>query len=183
MRTCRRDHDDGFTLIEVVVALALFALIAAAAAALVTTILDAQRRTDGRLERLADLERVMALVGRDFDEIADAPLVGGSGGVAFERHDGRLSSNVSYRVAGGRLDRIRDGQPQHLLDHIAALRWRYLVRSGQWQNHWPADEEQARVWPIAVAVDLDLNGPPPNGHLRRVVDLPARPLPPGAITP
>ena len=171
----------GFTLIEVVVALALFALIAAAGAALVTTVLDTQRRTAGRLDRLADEERAMALVTRDLTEIADAPLVGTATGVAFDRHRAGGAAPVAYRVAGGRFERVASGQPQRLLDDVAAVRWRYYAPAAGWRDHWPGDVAEAIAWPAAVAVELDVAGPAPNGRLRRVVDLPVRPLPPGAV--
>lgn len=175
--------DDGFTLIEVVVALALFALVAAAGAALVTTVLDAQRHTAGRLDRLADAERAVALVTRDLTEIADAPLVGHATGIAFERHRAGGATGVAYRLAGGRFERVAAGRPQPLLDSVAGVGWRYYASPGGWRDHWPGDAAEAFIWPAAVEVALDLAGPPPNGRLRRIVDLPARPLPPGMAAP
>ena len=179
--------DAGFTLVEVVVALALFALVAAAGAGLVTTVLDAERHTADRVERLADLERATALVARDLDAIADAPLSGTGGGIGFDRHRGGWDAGgavaVRYRLTGDRLDRIVGGRPQRVLDHVAAVRWRYYAVPHGWQDRWPADAAQSLAWPAAVAVDLDLAGPPPAGRLRRVVDLPVRALPPGAARP
>ena len=172
--------DSGFTLIEVVVALALFALIAAAGAAMVTTVLDAQRHTAGRLDRLADLQRTMAVVTRDLTEITDAPLTGSGTGITFARHAGDDELAVGYRLTGTRLERVGGGRAALLLGSVTTVRWRYFALDGGWQDHWPASEAQAQTWPAAVAVDLDLGGPPPNGHLRRVVDLPVRPLPPGS---
>ncbi len=174
-------HDHGFTLIEVVVALALFALIAAAGAAMVTTVLDAQRHTAGRLDRLADIERTMAVVTRDLTEITDAPLTGGANGVTFDRHAGDGEIAVGYRLTGTRFERVGGGTAALLLDGVTGVRWQYFDPGGGWQDHWPASETEAQTWPAAVAVDLDLGGPPPNGHLRRVVDLPVRPLPPGSV--
>ena len=178
-----RGGDAGFTLVEVVVALALFALIAAAGAALVTTMLDAQRHTAGRLDRLADLERAMAVVTRDLTEIADAPLAGGDGAIAFARHRGSREAGsgaaaVRYAAADGKLERIVDGHRQVLLDGVTAVRWHFYAHTGSWQDQWPAERAQAPTWPAAVAVDLELRGAPPTGRLRRVVDLPVRPLPP-----
>jgi len=63
------------------------------------------------------------------------------------------------------------------------VRWSYYALPGGWQDHWPATEAQARTWPVAVAVEIDLTGPGLIGTLRRVVDLPVRPLPPGAVAP
>ncbi len=172
--------NSGFTLIEVVVALALFALIAAAGTALVTTVLDAERHTAGRLDRLADLERTMAVITRDFTEIADAPLVGSATGIAFDRHDGTGATGVSYRLAAARFERVRHGRPALLLAPVTALSWHYYDRPGGWQDHWPADEAQTQTWPAAVMVEIAVGGAP-GGRLRRVVDLPARPLPAGAV--
>lgn len=172
-------RDAGFTLIELLVALALFAVIAAAGTGLLTTITDAGRHTAGRLDRLAAIERTLAVVERDLTEIADAPLKGDADGLSFERAQETGTATVSYRVDAARLERRADGVKQHLLDHVVAVRWRYL--SGRtWQDRWPMDLAQAQAWPAAVALDLDLVGPPPAGHLRRVVDLPVRPLPPSA---
>lgn len=185
---CSRDTDAGFTLIEVVVALGLFAIVAAAGAGLVTTVLDVERHTAGRLARLADVERAMAVVARDLTEVADAPLAGSRGGVAFARHRGGWDAGgvvaTSYRFAGSRFERIAAGRPQRLLDGVTAVRWSYYSAPGGWADHWPTDAAGGQ-WPAAVAVDVDLAGPPPAGRLRRVVDLPVRPLPPatGSSTP
>ncbi len=171
----------GFTLIEVVVALALFALIAAAGAALVSTVLDAERHTAGRLDRLADAERAMAVVTRDLTEISDAPLVGSAAEIAFDRHRAGGGDGVAYRLTEGRFERVAAGRPQRLLDHVGGVHWQYYTRPGGWRDQWPRTPAEARIWPTAVAVDLDLAGQPPNGRLRRIVDLPVRPLPPGTV--
>lgn len=172
----------GFTLIEMIVALALFALISLAGVALVTTVLDVQHRTAGRLERLADLDRAMFVITRDFTEITDAPLVGSAAGVGFDRHaSGGSATGVSYRFADGKFERLWNGRTQVVLDRVAAVRWQYYAVPGGWQDRWPGSEVQARGWPVAVAVDIDLAGPGLRGTVRRVVDLPVRPLPPGAV--
>jgi len=172
----------GFTLIEVVVALALFAIIAAAGVALVNTVLDAQARTAGRLDRVGDLSRAMVVIGRDVTEIADAPLAGGAASIGFDRHAGGGGAiGVTYRLDGEVLERIANGRTQVVLDHVAGVRWRYYAAPGGWQDRWPATVVQARGWPVAVAVEVDLAGPGLGGTLRRVVDLPVRPLPPGAV--
>ncbi len=172
--------DAGFTLVEVVVALALFALIAAAGAALVSTVLAADRHTAGRLDRLADRDRTLALVGRDLTEIADGPLIGTAAGIAFDRHRAGGAAGVVYRIAGDRLERVAAGRPAVLLDHITGVRWSYLAVPAGWQDRWPAGTGQALTWPTAVAIEFDNTGEAPAGRLRRVVDLPARPLPQGA---
>lgn len=173
--------DAGFTLIEVIVALALFAIIALAGVALVDTVLGAQARTAGRLDRLGDLQRAMVVVARDLTGIADAPLAGSATGVGFDRHVAGGAIGISYRLAGDVFERIDGGRTQVVLDHVAAVRWHYYALPGGWQERWPASDAQARGWPLAVAVEVDLAGPGLSGTLRRVIDLPVRPLPPGAV--
>lgn len=160
--------DDGFTLVEVVVALALSALISLAGTALVGTVFDVRQRTAGRLERLADLDRAMVVVGRDFEAIADAPLAGSATRVAFARRGGDgMPVAIRYLLAGTVLQRVEGGRRQAVLDHVAAARWRYYANPGGWQTHWPE-----AAWPLAVSLDLTLA---PGGVLRRVADLPTRP--------
>ncbi len=181
-RRGRAAADDGFTLVEVVVALALFALVAAAGAALVTAVLDVGRRSAGRLDRLADEERALALVTRDLTEIADAPLAGSATGIVFDRHGvGGGGEPVGYRLNGRQFERLAAGVPQPLLDAVAGVRWRYYTPATGWRDHWPGTVADTVLWPAAVAVEIDLAGPLPNGRLRRIVDLPVRPLPPGAV--
>lgn len=173
----------GFTLLEVLVALILFALIALAGVALIDTVLDVQARTDGRLDRLADVERAMVVVTRDLTEIADAPLVGSARGIGFDRHGPGGVAGVSYRLTGETFERIAGGRTQILVDHVGGLRWRYYAAPRGWQDRWPATDAQGRGWPAAVALDVTFVGAGIAGPLRRVVVLPVRPLAPGQVAP
>ena len=51
----KRDPTAGFSLVEVLVALAIFALIGVAGFSMLDQVLRTQRLTEGRLERLAEL--------------------------------------------------------------------------------------------------------------------------------
>ncbi|MBV8971515.1 MAG: prepilin-type N-terminal cleavage/methylation domain-containing protein [Sphingomonadaceae bacterium] len=179
-RSARRDapDDDGFTLVELIVALGLFAVLAAAGTGLVTTVADAGRRTAARADRLAAIERTLAIVDRDLTEAADAPLTGDTATLAFDRWREGGATTVGYALERAALVRRDTGRAHILLRGVTALRWHYLAGRA-WQDRWPANPAQAARWPAAVALDLDLAGAP-GGHLRRIVDLPARPLPPVA---
>ncbi len=178
--TRRAAADAGFTLIELLVALGLFAVVAAAATGLLTTVAAARRQGAARLARLAAIERALVAIDRDLSAIADAPLQGGPDGVRFDRWREGGATTLGYRLEGGDLVRRDGGRRQRLLDDVAAVRWRYL--GAAWQDRWPADAAQGRRWPAAVAVDLTL-AKPPMQRLQRLVDLPERPLPAGAVPP
>lgn len=177
-------QEDGFTLVELIVSLALFALIAMAGLGMVEGLLSIQARTDGRLERLGDIQRAMYLLSADLEQIADAPLVGGVSTVSFRRHavslDGR-GAPVRLALVGGTLVRRLPGVgTQRLLTGVEAIRLRYLSPAGVWQPAWPAIPEQAALRPAAIELEVALAGGQAGagGLLRRVVALPVRPPPP-----
>ena len=178
MTAPRPPDEAGFTLIETIIALALFGLIAIAGLALVDSVLGIRARTDGRLERLGELQRAMFVVDADLDQISAGPIAEKQGTLSFRRHaaslDGRGEA-VRYTLAGDTLQRVvgDDKRPaQRLLTGVSAARWSYYVAGSGWRAGWPPDPKLADQWPAAVALDVSLGKA---GDLRRVVDLPARP--------
>ena len=69
MRRCR-----GFTLIEVLIALAITAFIAAAAYSGIATVLAAAGQLRAGGERAADINRALALLDRDLRQFVDRPV-------------------------------------------------------------------------------------------------------------
>lgn len=180
-----REDEQGFTLIELIVSLALFGLIAVAGLALVENVLGVQAQTDGRLERLGDLQRAMFVLTGDLEQLSDGPVTGTAGGIAFRRHAqalGGYGAPVAYALAGGALVRTLDpvatgGSPrlQRLLTGVSAVRWRYRDGAAGWRDSWPpVDEKRRGDWPDAVEVVLTLTPGRgrPAGTLRRIVMLP-----------
>lgn len=172
---CR--SNEGFTLIELMISLGLFALIAVAGLALVDGIIHVNQRTEGRLDRLAALQRTMFVLTSDLDQISGGPIEGGGAGISFARAApgyGGISVPVRYAVTGGGLVRGAGPVPQMLLPGVARARWRFW--DGAWVDRWPLDDKSRDRWPRAISVDLQVAGP--GGApvvLRRVVALPAKP--------
>lgn len=65
-----RRRTRGFTLIEVMVALAIFALVSAAAVAILAWAADQQTRVRTHMDRLAELQRANALLKADLSQVA-----------------------------------------------------------------------------------------------------------------
>jgi general secretion pathway protein J len=168
--------ESGFTLIELMISLGLFALIAIAGLALVEGIIKVQGRTEQRLDRLSDLQRTMFVVASDLDQIAGGRIEGGGPSLSFTRAApgfGGVAVPLRYGLAGGSLLRTAGPAPQRVLDGVAAIRWRFW--DGAWTDRWPLDEAGKDRWPRAVALEMQVAGPGGTpGSLRRVVTLPVR---------
>ncbi|MEQ8435354.1 MAG: prepilin-type N-terminal cleavage/methylation domain-containing protein [Oceanicaulis sp.] len=123
----------GFTLVEVLVAVGLFALIAAAGLALLDTVARVHGGTQGRLDRLASLQRAGALFTEDVSALSEGRVSGGEGVLSFER----LTRNgapvqVGYRHQDGALVREIAGQAQTLLQPAGPARFRVFT-GGAWR--------------------------------------------------
>jgi general secretion pathway protein J len=167
----------GFTLIELMISLGLFALIAVAGLALVEGIINVQGRTEQRLDRLADIQRTMFVVSSDLDQLATGRIAGGGGTIAFTRAApgvGGAAVRMQYLATGGALVRSIGPAPQLVLSGVTAARWRFW--DGAWVDRWPVNQEGQDRWPRAVALELQVAGPGgPPASLRRVIALPVRP--------
>jgi general secretion pathway protein J len=176
-RSAAASGEAGFTLIELMISLGLFALIAVAGLALVDGIISVQGRTEKRLDRLADLQRAMFVVTNDLDQIASGPLSGGGNGLVFTRAApgiGGAAVKLEYGTAGGALVRRIGPVPQIVLAGVGQARWRFW--DGAWVDRWPLREEDADRWPGAVELSMQATGPGGTpATLRRVIALPARP--------
>ena len=155
-------RESGFTLVEMLVALLIFGLIAAAGVGLLRFSVDAQAATKTRLEAMASERRVEALLASDAahavpritrNEAGDPvqAFEGGPGGFALVRagvdplEDSTRSAlqKVAYAVENGRLVRrtwpMLDGaQPNPattLVDRVAAVTLRYRSKDA-WRDVW-----------------------------------------------
>lgn len=187
----------GFSLVEVLVALAVFAALAAMAWGGLASVARTRGALDIHQQRLADIVQAMNLIERDLAQAIARPVRGngarrepallgerqrieltrlGAGGL----HDGRSSlERVGYALVDQRLQRQRylvlDRAPssvpllRDLVEDVRQLRWRYLGDDG-WQERWPAGEAASASLPRAVEMRLQLND---LGELRRVIELPS----------
>lgn len=156
----------GFTLLELLVAIAIFAVVALLAYGGLATVLDAREGTAAGAARLRALQQTMLMLQRDLDQLAprgirdeygDAKpaLHGDSDWLEFTR--GGWSNpaqqprsqlqRVAYALREQRLvrahwqvlDRAQDSAPfeAELLDQVRLLRVRFLDAQNEWQDTWP----------------------------------------------
>jgi general secretion pathway protein J len=155
----------GFTLLELLVALAIFGLLATMSYSGLRVILEQQSGTAVEAERLAELQKIYMLMQRDIEQAVDRPvrdeygdeqpaLVGADtlqltrGGWSNPAARTRSSlQRVGYvfeddqlvRYAWAVLDRAQDSEPlrQPLTASVEQLQLRYLAANNEWRGQWP----------------------------------------------
>lgn len=129
----------GFTLIEMILAVAIFALVSAAAIQILTTVLDADENSQLAIDQLYGMERAFFWIERDFlqvtkrqfridgEKATDKVFIGGDlimeseGSAVMFNHDGWRNPSmilprseiqtVSYRMFEGNLERAYFNYP------------------------------------------------------------------------
>ena len=193
----------GFTLLEMLVALAVFAVIGVMSAQLVRQMADISERTRLREERLVDMQRAMDLLRRDVQQLAHRPVRDqlGDGGDALridlggsieftrrgwgnplaaprselQRVGYALEQGDLYRVFWPVLDRANDSEPvrQLLLQDLASLEVAAIDAKGEEYGYWPLAEESDAEL-AAIAVRLVIER---LGEIERIWTVPLTPAP------
>lgn len=187
-----RRHQAGLTLIELMVALAVFAVLGVLSFRALSAASTSQTRLDASFLRWSALDRSLGRVDSEFMEItvpsSASPVVttpalqfvGSSDGVSGELSFLRLDAERGVRRAGFRLrdeklewllweGREAVGAPQVevLLDHVRALRWQF-IDAGQRRDDWAPDAAHIGRLPDGVVVEIEL---PELGTFQRIFAL------------
>ena len=197
----------GFTLLELLVALALFALVAAMSFGGLSAMVRTQDGLRAQGERLASLQLAIGLIERDLRQATLRPIRDGQGQVraalvgqsraieltalanasplvltrpSLQRLGYTLDRKRLTRFTYAVLDRAPSSQPQGkaLLDDVEEFGLRYLGREQQWFDAWPPPKAGTEERDaLPRAVELRLQVAG-YGTLRRVFLLPDALLPP-----
>lgn len=176
----------GFTLVEMLVALSIFAVIAAMGVSLLRSSVDTQDAVQARLQGMSGINRVRAVMANDLAQAvqrstrgqAGEPVpafVGSSNGFAFVHAgagslDGSPRPNVErvgYALTGGEwrratqpmLDGTALSDGDRLIGDVTAAAVRYRDAQGNWSESWNSDPGDRL--PRAVEVRLTRTGRAP----------------------
>jgi len=182
----RRPSETGFTLVELMVSLLIFAMLSAAGVALLSFSVRAQGAANERLDEVAALRRVSAILTADLTQAVPRPFRdragalqaafsggGAAGTTALGLVRGGWSNpdllpraslqRVEYRLAAGRLERVAwphvDGaEPLQAAVLLTGVRsLRLRYRTeGDWRDSWDSDLPEAM--PEAVELIADIEG-------------------------
>lgn len=173
---------NGFTLVEMLVALAIFGLLSAGGIALLRASLSTQEGVAERLEADRGAQRVVALFQADVSQAIARPLtgLGDARAPSLEGDSGTLSlvrdgwanpgdhprgslQRVSWAGRGGAvtrtahlyLDGSDSGEPAAFASGVRSVRFRYRLADGAWSASFRPTERQLLPAAIEMAVDSD----------------------------
>ena len=131
----------GFSLVEVLIALGLFALIGVAGYSMLSGVLQTQERTGGRLERLSEIQRALFVITTDLDQTASLPQGGRSELVLRKSNASGQSVLIRYERQGLEIVRTVSGgvseRRQTLLSNVASLDFSYYRKGEGWSDDAP----------------------------------------------
>ena len=161
----------GFTLLELLVALSIFGLVATLSYSGLSAVMTQQSQTEIAADRLSELQKLYLIMQRDIEQVVlrpirdeygdvQPPLVGGENfqltRAGWRNPAGRQRSNlqrVGYaieeqqlvRYSWAVLDRAQDSEPlvQLLTEAVERIQIRYLGVDNEWKEQWPDTQTPA----------------------------------------
>jgi general secretion pathway protein J len=186
-----RRHTAGLTLIELMVALAVVAVLGIISYRAIAAASESRQRVGDEYRRWSDIARFVQMVDTDLLQIAARPAVSenkvslvlspagsaGSGELSFLKLDGARGSarRIGYRLEGTQLILLRwpgtdaTSLPTRdvVLDRVKSLHFAMLAND-QWSEAWPPAPGGAAQLPAAIEMKLELADA---GIVRRLVAL------------
>jgi general secretion pathway protein J len=151
----------GFTLLEVLVALSIFAVIGMGTNQLLRTVIDTRDATEARTDQLKDAQRAIGLLQRDFTQIINRPIRNEYGDRVPALQIGYGSYDIEFSRLGWRNPTTI---PRSNVQRVA-----YQLNDGELERHYwltldRAEDSEPRVQKILSSVEdfrvqaVDANG-------------------------
>ena len=179
----RRSAENGFTLVELMVALAIFAMVSAAGVMLLRSSIDTQTAVAKRLGEGSGVTRLRAILGSELASAQPRPgrdasgnqrpaMLGTASRIAFVHAAGddplagrlarstySLDNGALVRSGSRQVDGATPSEPAALLREVTTLSFRYRSLDGGWSDAWSPDDP-ARL-PRAVELSITRRGAAP----------------------
>lgn len=171
----------GFTLLELVIALAIFAVLGLASWGLFDSVVRVQQGVTAHEREFRSLQRAVAVIERDLLHVTAQPMVLAPPLLRFQRSHWRNPldqprserQTLTYRLDGDVLWRESQGegtelvQRQKLLAGVRELSWRLFDSQSGWVAEWSAGQDTKP--PLALEVQVSVGR---FESIRRVLSMP-----------
>lgn len=187
----------GYTLIEVIVAVTVFAFLAASAYISLDGLSRAALDHRERSTEFGQLQTAIARLDSDLRQLTTRPvrapdghhepaLAGSRSSITgtragwpnpashsrgtLQRFSWQYSQNELQRLSWPVTDRVPASQTldEVLLEDLRRIEFRYRDRDGRWRDEWPSDADELALLPAAIELVLETER---FGRLRRLVVL------------
>ncbi|HJR83042.1 MAG TPA: type II secretion system minor pseudopilin GspJ [Sphingomicrobium sp.] len=190
---------NGFTLVEMLVALGIFALLATAGVGVLRSSVDVQSSVETRLDEMSGIARLNALLSNDLGQAVDRPsrgpggerpaFVGRESGMEFvsagrinldgaprselQRVEWHSTDGALQRTGFASVDGADDGLASSMAGGLNRAVFRYRMLDGSWSSTFASSEQQR----LPTAVELTMT------RTDRAPVVMVFALPPGAALP
>lgn len=174
---------NGFTLVELLVALSIFSFLSIAGVTLLRSSVDTQSAVTERLSDTAVINRLSSALTADLAQIAVRPSrdengsfkavfdtkqnsftfirAGRSNGLDDARSElqkiaYRFDNNILLRVNWPMIDGSAENAPAPLVTGLSAVTMRYRALDGSWRDDWSSDNPLS--YPRALEITLQQDG-------------------------
>ncbi|MBI2383435.1 MAG: type II secretion system minor pseudopilin GspJ [Gammaproteobacteria bacterium] len=177
----------GFTLLELVVVLAIFSVLSVMAYGGLSSVLRTRDAVEQALRRTGEYQKAYTRLRGDLQQVRNRPVRDGYGETqpavlltqdgylevtrggwrnplalprsSLERLSYRLEEKKLIRASWRVLDRAQDSQPVEtvLLDRVQEASWRFLDAQREWQTSWPPEAQTGRNAASAPPLAIELN--------------------------
>lgn len=183
----RINRHAGFTLVEILVALFIFTILALMMTGGLHTIISAQSGAERSAERLRQLQIVFVRMSRDIEQTVNRPVTTTNGqdasafygterGFAFthgglagqekqhqvlQRTQYIFSRNGLWRMVWDVLDQAANSpkpNQRQLLENVSGARFEYLDSKNVFHKDWPLTGGNNQPLPVAVRMSLTIAG-------------------------
>ena len=202
MYLSRQYKPQGFTLVEILIALFIFAIISMILVGALRSVIDSESGTEKNAERLRSVQMGLLLLSRDLEQSVNRPVLNESGSeeLAFigapqavtfthaglsndvgfiarsslERTSYTWHDHALWRVSWPAVDNAPKSLPHErkLLDHVESVSFEYLDNTNHFSSSWPDSGHAKQSLPKAVRILLILSN---WGQLRQLYVIPITP--------
>lgn len=185
----------GFTLLEILIALLIFAILSVTATMVLHSVFNSRARTQAAADRLVELQLAKSVIDQDFQQIITVLAVQGQDPVVYGKlhaisfvRDGYLNPegqlprsqllHITYALSHSRLIRQTWEIPRKHITHQVILHGlsdfsiRYLDHLKHWQRTWPITSHLQSM-PMAIELTIRMQ----HGGLWQLLYLPPSGMP------